>query len=153
MSFNITLQKFSGEKIALDKTTTDLITVSGVLREETSIVNPVIRIAGDLSNYVKADYMTIPVFGRSYFITDIRSVRDGLFEVSGHCDVLSSFKTGIRANRAIIRRGANIYNLYLDDGSFKVYNNPKVLAANFPGGFSTMQYILAIAGGGGSNDE
>ena len=146
MSFEIKLQTNSSEKNKLDKTLTDILTLNGTLRNESSILNPTIRIEGDVSQVINCNYMTIPTFGRSYFITDITSLRNNIFEVSGPGDVLSTYKAGIRSNVGIIFRQENVYNLYLDDGVLKVYNNPQIVTKEFPGGFSGYEYILAIAG-------
>lgn len=143
---NISLQINTSDKIRLDKTITDITTLSGTLKSSTSIIDPVILIEGDLSSFVNCNYMTIPIFGRSYFINDIKSVRSNLFEISGHVDVLSSFASGIRVNNAIIRRQENDWNLYLNDGSFRTYQNPMVLTKEFPSGFSTQEFVLAVAG-------
>ena len=126
MSFNITLQINTSEKNKLDKEITDIATVSGVLKEDTSIIDPVIKIECALSDYVNCNYITIPEFGRKYFVNNIRSVRNGLVEFSCHVDVLSSFADSIRTNKAIIKRQENNWNLYLNDGTFKVYQNPMV---------------------------
>lgn len=147
MSFEIKLQTNSSEKNRLDKTLTDVLTLTGTLRNESSILNPTIRIEGDVSQVINCNYMTIPTFGRSYFITDITSIRNNIFEVSGHVDVLTTYKEGIRTNVGIIHRQENVYNLYLDDGVLKVYNNPQIVTKEFPSGFSDYEYVLAIAGG------
>ena len=146
MSFNITLQINSSEKNKLDKEITDIATVSGVLKEDTSIIDPVVKIECDLHDYVNCNYITIPEFGRKYFVTNIRSVRNGLVEFSCHVDVLSSFADSIRSNKAIIKRQENNWNLYLNDGSFKVYQNPNVLTKAFPSGFTKQEFVLAVAG-------
>ena len=117
-----------------------------MLKEETSIIDPVIKIECDLSNYVNCNYLTIPEFGRKYFVNNIRSVRNGLVEFSCHVDVLSSFADSIRTNKAIIKRQENKWNLYLNDGTFKVYQNPMVLTKAFPSGFTTQEFVLAVAG-------
>lgn len=146
MSFAITLQTSTSETNRLDKTLTDIATLTGTLRQETSIIDPVILIEGDLTDYTTCNYCTIPTFGRSYFVTNIRSIRDNLIEITAHVDVLGSFSAEIRANRAIVSRQANTWNLYLNDGVFKVYQNPVVLTREFPSGFTTHSYVLAIAG-------
>lgn len=146
MAFQVLLQTNNSEKNKLDK---DLITISaitGILKNETSIVDPVILIEVDLTNLITCNYMTIPAFGRSYFVTNIRSIRRNLVEVSAHVDVLSSFASQIRNNVAIVRRQENRWNLYLNDGVFKVYQNPMVLTREFPTGFSTFEFVLAVAG-------
>lgn len=149
MSFNITIQVNSSENNKLDKTLTDIATLSGTLKQETSIIDPVIAVEGDLSNYVGANYCTIPAFGRSYFINNIRSIRNGIFEITCHVDVLSSFKTQIRSNSAIIHKSERNWNLYLNDGSLKTYQNPLIYTKNFSSSFPnplTEYYILGIAG-------
>lgn len=149
MPFAVTLQTNSSPKNQLDKSLTNISTVSGVLKEDSSIVDPVIIFRlnnAQMALMPSANYMTIPTFGRSYFITDILFVNNVMAEVHAHCDVLTSYATAIRANEAIIYRQENDWNLYLDDGSFQVYNNPNVLTRPFPSGFSTLEFILAVAG-------
>ena len=146
MAFNISLQINNSEREKLSKSVTDIITVSGELKTETSIIDPVIMIKCDLNAVKNCNYMTIPSFGRSYFVNNIRSILSGLVEFSCHVDVLSSFANQIRDNTAIIRRQENKWNLYLNDGSFKVYQNPNVLTKAFPSGFTTQELVIAIAG-------
>ena len=146
MGFDILLQTNNSEKNAVTKDLTTIATVNGTLKQETSIIDPVILIAGDLSSYINCNYITVSEFGRSYFVNNIRSIRSGLFELSCHVDVISSFATEIKANKAIIRRQENQWNLYLNDGTFKVYQNPNVVTKAFPSGFTTQEFVLAVAG-------
>lgn len=146
MAFSVTIQTTTSERNRVDKSITDIQTVSGVLKEDCSIVDPVILVRADLADFISANYMTIPAFGRSYFLNPPKSVNGGFVELSGHCDVLSSFKTAIRANSAIIRKSENNWNLYLNDGTFKAYQNPFIYAKKFSGGFNTTSFILAVAG-------
>ena len=146
MSFTVDLQINASEKRQLTKEVTTVLSLSGTLRSETSIIDPMILINCDLADVAFCNYMTISSFGRSYFITNIRSIRQGLVEISAHVDVLSSFQNTIRNNIAIIRRQENDWNLYLDDGSFRVYQNMLIQTKNFPGGFSDEQFVLAVAG-------
>lgn len=146
MAFNIVLQTSNSEPNRVTKNITDIMTVSGVLKEETSIIDPVIKIECDLSAVTGCNYLTIPAFGRKYFVNNIRSIRNGLVEFSCHVDVLTSFAAGIRGATAIIKRQESLWNLYLNDGSFKVYQNPNVLTKAFPTGFSTQEFVLAVAG-------
>ena len=146
MSFNIVLQRNNSEMNRVSKSVDNLFTVSGVLKEDTSIIDPVIKIECDLSAVTGCNYLSIPAFGRSYFVNNIRSIRNGLVEFSCHVDTLSSFASEIRGNTAIIKRQENAWNLYLNDGSFKVYQNPNVLTKAFPSGFTTQEFVLAVAG-------
>ena len=146
MAFDIVLQRNNSERNKVTKDVSDLLTVSGKLKTETSIIDPVIMIECDLSAVTGCNYMTIQTFGRSYFVNNIRSIRTGLVEFSCHVDVLSSFSNEIRGNTAIVRKQENKWNLYLNDGSFKIYQNPNVLTKAFPSGFTTQEFVLAIAG-------
>lgn len=143
---NIILQKNNSEKIKMDKSITTIYDIEGTLKDTTSIIDPVILFSGDLTDSVNMNYMTIPVFNRSYFITNIKSVRQGLFEISGHVDVLTTYKTQIRKCEAIVKKQENKWNLYLNDGSLQVYQNPDVITKSFPSGFNTMEFVFAVAG-------
>ena len=146
MSFDIKLQTNLSEDNKVDKTLVDIVTLSGVLKEETSIIDPVIKVEADLADLTACNYLTVDTFGRSYFVRNIRSIRAGLVELTCHVDVLSSFKDSIRQSKAILRRQAINWNLYLNDGSLRVYQNPNVITRPFPSGFSTYEFVLAVAG-------
>lgn len=146
MSFDIVLMRNNSEKNRLTKETETIITVSGVLKEKTSIIDPVIKIECGVSSVIDCNYISIPIFGRKYFVNDIRSIGNNLFEFSCHVDVLSTYADSIRENTGIIKRQENVWNLYLNDGTFKVYQNPNVLTRAFPSGFTTQEFVLAVAG-------
>lgn len=146
MSFDIHLQINNSDKNVLSKDINTLTIISGTLKSETSIIDPIILIEGNISDYANCNYMTIPIFGRSYFIRDIKSIRNNIFEINAHIDVLTTYAAQIRSNTAIIHRQENLWNLYLDDGSFRTYQNPMVLTKEFPSGFSTQEFVLAVAG-------
>jgi len=151
MSFTLQLGTNHSEKIKADKNVTYTHTLTGSLKNESDVVDPTILVEG-LPDIDKIDYMSIPEFGRFYFVT-VRLIRENLFEITGHTDVISSFKSEIRANEAIIKKQESKFNLYLDDGSFKAYQNPKYGVLNFSGGTGfgvdsqSSSYILAVAGG------
>lgn len=150
MAFNIVLQTTTSEKNRMDKTITDIATYSGTLRADTSIVDPVFLIECDIANVVHANYLTVQAFDRSYFINNIRSMRAGLVEFTCHCDVLSSFKTQIRQNHAIMHRSERNWNLYLNDGSLKMTQRPeKIVTEHFSNELAFVNhfsYVLVLAG-------
>lgn len=145
MAFSIILYYNDSEKNRINKSLRELRSYSGTLKDESSIINPVIVVNETVATLAKGNYMYIAEFGRYYFITNIRSIRTGLTEISGHVDVLTSFATEIRTNRAILNRSENNWNLYLNDGSLRVYANSIVLTKKFPSGFTTQNYVMAIA--------
>lgn len=134
------------ERNKIQKEITEIVTLTGVLKSSTSIIDPIILIEDDISNYVNCNYLLIEEFERSYFINDIVTIRNNLFEIHAHVDVITSFADSILENYGIIHRQEKDWNLYLDDGSFRVYQNPIVSIKEFSNGFNTLEYVLAIAG-------
>ena len=132
----------------VDKTLVQLSEIEGSLRSPTSIITPVFTVQGqlDMPNLATLNYIYVPDFKRYYFVTDVRGIRTGLWEISARVDVLTSFKDQIRAQKAIIRRQENAWNLYLNDGSFRVYQNPTIVTKPFPSGFGPLEFVLAVAG-------
>lgn len=117
--------------------------ISGTLREDCSVINPVIAIEGltDLT----VNYAYITEFGRYYYINNI-VCKGKLFELHMHVDVLKTYASGIRGNNAVVARQQNEYNLYLTDGVFKTEAIPHYEIRQFPSGFSGYHFILAVAG-------
>lgn len=144
---NISLYTNTSDKNHMDKNITQMgSTISGTLREDCSITDPVIKIAHITDfNIAKCNYAYIPEFGRYYYINDIVCVGK-LYELHMHVDVLMSFRGQIRGNSAVIARNESSYNLYLADGVFKTYANPHYQIKKFPSGFSGFHYILTVAG-------
>ena len=143
---NVTLYKNTSEKAKVGKTLASASAHTGTLREGCEVVNPTIIVEGvNLSDF---NYMYIPEFHRYYFITGITSVKKGLWQIDGHCDVLESYKEQIKALKAVVERQENEYNLYLNDPEWKVYTNKQVLTRQFPSGFlDSGNYFLTVVGG------
>ena len=142
----IDLYKNSSEVNKVDKDLELLAELTGTLKEETSIINPVILIS-DIDSYISSmNYAYITEFNRYYFITNIESVRNNLWRVSFHVDVLYTYKNNIRENFAIVERNENEYDLKLNDGLFKTQQNPRIAQYPFPSGFTNWNFVLAIAG-------
>lgn len=147
--FPITIQKNNSEPIHLTKDLTDILSTYVWLKEDTSIIDPVFVLEATLSDLVEANYVTVPTFGRSYFITNITSITTNLVELTCHVDVLSSFADEIKANKGIIFRQENDWNLYLNDGVIQAYQNPIITTQLFPKGFTQQNFVLVAAGSRG----
>jgi hypothetical protein len=135
------------EKNRLDKTLVSAFNLNGELKEDCSIIDPVIKIVGDVSSMASVNYMYIPSFGRYYFINNVISINNEICEVHAHVDVLSTYKNEIRAQRAVVSRQEKKWNLYLNDGVFKTYQNPYIITKAFSSGFTSQHFVLSIAGG------
>lgn len=147
MGFTVKLCHNSSPVEKIGKNIDSGLDITGcVLKDETSILKPTIRILtnSDIHTY---NYMYIAEFERYYFIDDIVSVNNNKWEVSGHVDVLETYKNGILGNTAVIRRQTNIFNTYLNDPEWKVYANEDVVAFKMTSPFSKqLKYVLAVAG-------
>lgn len=151
MSFTIKLQNNKSAKNRIGKSITDIRTLEGTLRDSTSIINPTILFRiNDVSDLKNCNYMTIPSFNRKYFVTDIKSVRNNMIEVSAHVDVLETYKDEIDDNTAIIARSSqkDFYNTYLDDSLLATYQDTYCVSYKFPSKFAKddNSLILCVAG-------
>lgn len=142
----ITFYTNNSEKIALTKSKTQIVRLDGTLKDGTSIIDPSI-LCYNIDRFIAdINYFYIDETGRYYFITGVEVVRNGLWQISGHVDVLSTYKDAILQNRAIIQRSESNYNLKLNDGLFKTQQNPRITTIPFGTGFTTSNYVLALAG-------
>lgn len=67
--------------------------LTGTLREDCSIVNPVITM--EIEGVPNFNYIYIPNFQRYYFVDEIVSISKNIWEVSMSCDVLMTYRGGI----------------------------------------------------------
>ena len=134
------------DKRVVTKNLTTLQTLNGTLRDDCSIIDPVITVE-NINNSIAAscNYAKIADFGRYYYVNNI-VLKGNLWEIHMHVDVVSSFQTQLKALEAVVSRQENLYNLYLQDSMFKTYQNPNVAVYPFSGEFDTYQYILCVAG-------
>lgn len=142
----IIIYKNNDDDRVVTKNISTLTTLTGTLREDCSIIDPVIKVEG-MTNAIAAaaNYAKIADFGRYYFIKDI-IFTGNLFEIHMHVDVISSFQTELKNLEAVIARQENKYNLYLQDGLFRTYQNPKIQVKAFPSGFNGYHYVMPVAG-------
>ena len=151
-TFDINLYQSSAEVNRVDKTNylTGVGTLSGVLREECSIIAP--SITFKQTTVPSFNYVYIAAFGRYYYVTGITSVSKGIWRMSLSCDVLMTWKDDIRALTAIIARQENSFNPLLLDSELPAQANQNITVIEFPaGGFSTdsaiaYPFILTVVG-------
>lgn len=133
MSFNIKLYRNISPKNAINKSISEVASLVGVLKQECSITAPVILYNGD---YVAFNYAFIPAFGRYYFLTDMVSVRNGLWELHFSVDPLFSFRTEILSNSCILERQQYLYNMYIQDQQIPLQEDDFVTTSRLSGGKS-----------------
>ena len=137
----------TSERNAITKTLTNEITISGSLREESNIHNPVIMI--NAPSVIGFNYAYIPDFYRYYYVNDITSVRMELWRLTLICDVLMSFKSAILNSYAIVDHTQTTQiNEYMQSNIWKTTVKDFTEIINFPSGLlDTGEYILITAGG------
>ena len=122
-------------------------TISGTLRQSSSMINPVIKL--EKSATFRYNYAYISEFRRYYFITntevDFNKIRTITFKV----DPLMSFKQDILNLKVVVDKQASESNgdEYIDDSSLVTNNLTFNSVYNFPDGFNDgAEYILITAG-------
>lgn len=144
-AFEVKIGITKSEKTALDKTVTSETTYSGTLINNSNVINPSILIRESADNIATKNYMTISKFGRKYFITEITALTADTCMVSGHVDVLSTYKSDIRKNNAIVGRSETNYNMYIDDDTIKTDARTVIKTLNrFNGGYFTAAGSIAL---------
>ena len=107
------------EDIVVDKTNylENGISFKGTLKSSCSIINPVVQISAKY--FTEYDYCYIPLFRRYYFINNIVSLNNGLWEISMSVDVLMSHKDDILQQKALVGRNEFEFNPMLIDNNIK----------------------------------
>lgn len=145
----VDLYEMTSDKRVAAKTMTQIYQKDCTLKGDVDLTNPVFILSGNVADYATINYMYVPKFKRYYFLDPPRVLpgENGLVEVSGHCDVLTTaWTSGLKALDAIVDRQETYYNLYLNDGTFQACANDNVVTKEFPYGFSTPKYVLVVAG-------
>ena len=144
---NITLYQTTAEQNRLNKTLNNALSLSGTLREETSVTSPSIVI--EHSNPVGYNYAYIPAFGRYYYINDITSVRNGIWRLSLSVDVLMTYRSDILQADVILNAGTSPdRERYLDGDQWQATVKKFTDVLSFPQGLlDSGEYILITAGG------
>lgn len=139
----------------LNKNIVKIIKLEGALREASSLTNPSILIELNPSNFdsyvaddnrrlvvfngikitwesfiydyiISANYVYIPDFNRYYFINDIISIRNNMWRLNMHVDVLMSYKKEIGKTYALVSRNEFVYNKLLEDNKISYQSNKNV---------------------------
>ena len=121
--------------------------LSCVLKENTSILNPILKL--QLSS--KPDYNYFKFDNRYYWITDIISLSNDLWQISGRVDVLGTFKSHIQQTSAFVLYDSTT-NTQLPDTRLAIKTDCDVYTAtaSMPWQFTTGDgegtYLIATTG-------
>ena len=123
-----------------------------VLKDPCSLLSPVLTLSLSSKptwNYFKAD-------NRYYWITDIISVRNNLWEIHGEVDPLATFQGHIKNTSAFVLYDSTT-NTEIPDSRLGIYTTPTVAtdSVNMPWDFADGEgtYFIAIEGDGDLVDQ
>ena len=109
----------------LNKKITLFVTLEFNLKADNSILQPILI----LKNYSEGNYCYIKEFKRYYYITDIRVLTGGLYQLQLEIDVLMTYKDKIMTNPITTQKIVQIPN-----------------EVDFNGLYDFKQYLLMIGG-------
>lgn len=135
----------SSENNKLDKTLTSVLSTTVMFKDKTDLINPyvILDTSTDLTN---CNYMKLN--DKYYFISSIECLPGGLFGVTGHVDVLMTYRDQIRNQTGLIKRNLNQYNRFLHDERIQLNAYKQTKTLKFSSGFSkTLNYYLVAIGG------
>lgn len=151
----IKIYSYSCEKICLNKADNwELIdTITGSWRSaDVDILKPVIRIeatnALTLAKILKqANYVYLSDTDRYYYVTGMSAGSGNIITLSLEVDACMSWLADLKNEKVVIDRQEKSWNTYLNDGFIRTYNTPYTVVKQFPVGFFSEHFILAVAGG------
>lgn len=140
------------DKHKLHKTLTSIHNCVGSLRDECSLINPVILLETAEATACRANYLEITDLDiqRYYFIKDWIMYRTGILEVHAELDPLMTYESEIRQVSATIERNEYEADSYLVDENYVIDAYSNYVTIDFPNGFDTSNdtYVLMTVGGG-----
>ena len=157
----IYLYNCSDDKRVMHKTLTGGYSVSAVLLESSSVINPRLKLSWN-DNYVSCNYLYVPAFNRFYFINDITADVGGIAIIDAHVDVLKTYAAAIENCSAVVVRSTrmnqrgSVRSTYIPDNKLPIEQGRSIKAVEFSGTdlnidtatMTSTNFVLNVAGGG-----
>ncbi len=124
------------------------------LKEVTSYDHPTLLLSAEFATVANKHYNYAIMFGRWYWVTDLRAVRTNQIEVDMSLDILATFQGAIKGTKSFIEYGFNSTDAgaaatRISDARRPVSKNPTIATASgaFVGALSSAgSYILQVVG-------
>lgn len=116
------------------------------LKDGCSIDKPVVSFSAQASALAPLNYAYIDTFQRYYWITDRKSLINGVMELTLESDPLESFKDTIKLCLATITRNQYQKQGYLSDSGYNALAYEGVQYKTFPNAMTDASYILVTVG-------
>lgn len=151
MSLTISIGTTADPYNKIAKTYTESLSLSCVLKEQTSVIDPIIIVDIDTATaatLMSCNYAYIADFGRYYYVRNIKSINASLWEITLHVDVLKTYSGAVMNSPCIVAKSYDTFNMYLNDPNYKCYQDDYVIANKFDGGFpiNKSKFVLTIFG-------
>ena len=104
---NCVLYNNQSQENKLNKVLTNKGTRTIIFLDSVDFLRPRITVK---SLPIETNYVYIESLGRYYFISDIKNLKNELFELNLRCDVLMTYKQDIEESQAIITESTNEVN-------------------------------------------
>lgn len=147
MAINISLYQVTDDVNVLGKTIpapTSTHTIT--LKDGCSIDNPVVSFSAQAAALAPLNYAYIDTFQRYYWITDRKSLHNGIMELTMESDPLDSFRAQLLQRQATINRNENIAQAYLNDAQYQAMSYQAIATKRFSGELNDFSYILMTVG-------
>ena len=146
MSYTVNFYNFSKRRNSTATPSGSGTEISVLLKENTSLYNPVFELSGgDYPSFTYASWQ-----GLYYYVTDIVSTGNNLYEVNCELDAMGSAAGDILSTTAFVNRSSSSYDLYMPDNELS--NKAKIVdhghtVSSLTGIFdSTGCYIMRVIG-------
>ena len=100
-----------------------------VFKNGCDMINPTLLL--ELNQETFPSYTAFQIGTKYYNVQTIRSVREHLFEIDGHIDVLATYKNAIGATTEYIIRSASAYNLDIIDSKYPTFGVTNISEQEF----------------------
>ena len=119
------------DKNKLHKNPTMMYEFEGVVKEPSSVIDPVILIEAPLKRIAQMNYCRISAFNRWYYITNIKSATNTTCTIHCHADVLYSNVEALEGCTGYVDRNEDIVSIMLSDNEKARQVNPAISTIPF----------------------
>lgn len=147
---DISIAVTSDDEHKVHKNLSILGSYSGTLKEECSMISPVIKLQVPETTVSQANYAGLTGLDRTYyyFIRDKVMIRSGIVELHLEIDPLMTYETEIKNLVCTIDRtqSQEVTNAFLVDNEYQILACENIITKKFPLGFTDESKILLTVG-------
>lgn len=129
-ALSITFYTFDGDPKVANKTLNTVGSASGTFRASVDVLRPSFIVSSEAVG--EANYCYIEGLGRYYYITGKEKVTSALTRLDLYTDVRQSFYAELIANKGIVKRQENNYDMYLNDDAIPIGAKKTVSVYTYP---------------------